>query len=215
MFRERWQVTYELYKFLPAYMIHLASWHFESYSIDIAYDYDRRTTRCFKKFKKNIAVVQGCKWCIIHYDRNVMEKKLVALQKQIFPQFDDLQMFIKRMRILHCVVIISARHFLRILIQRFTVVISDAIVSSLISHGCWKENIRQENKQESTAASRSSTRYSQKEKSGLLFPQKAYLFVEKATRSRGHPSMVWRSCWQSVLRKQLKNEPGKSVTLLC
>ena len=55
-------------------------------------------------------------------------------------------MFVKRRRILHCVLMISARHFLRIWIQRFTVVTSSVIVSSLISHGCWKENIRQENK---------------------------------------------------------------------
>ena len=85
---------------------------------------------------KNIAVVQGRIRCIIHYDRNVMEKEFGQLTEASFCTIDDLQMFVKRRRILHCNLMISARHFLRILIQRFTVVTSGAIVSSLISHGC-------------------------------------------------------------------------------
>ena len=64
--------------------VHLACWHFESYFIDIAYNYVRRTTRCFKQIKKNIAVVQGCIWCIIHYDRNVMEKEVGRLTEASF-----------------------------------------------------------------------------------------------------------------------------------
>ena len=57
----------------------LECWHVESCFIDIAYNYVRRRTRCFKKFKKNIAIVQGCIRCIIHYDRNVMEKEVGRL----------------------------------------------------------------------------------------------------------------------------------------
>ena len=64
--------------------IHLACWPFESYFIDIAYNYVRRTTRCFTKFKKNIAVVQRCIRCIIHYDRNVMEKEVGRLTEASF-----------------------------------------------------------------------------------------------------------------------------------
>ena len=64
--------------------IHLACWHFESYFIDIAYNYVRRTTRCLKTFKKNIAVVQGCIRCIIHYNRNVMEKEVGQLTEASF-----------------------------------------------------------------------------------------------------------------------------------
>ena len=98
-----------------------------------------------KKIKKSIAVVEGCTRCIIHYHRNVMEKEVGRLTEASFLRFDDLQMFVKRRRILHCVLMISASYFLSILIPIFTVVTSGVIVSTLISHGCWKENIRQVN----------------------------------------------------------------------
>ena len=59
--------------------IHLACWHFESYYIDIAYNYIRRAIRCLNKFKNNIAVVQECIRCIIHYDRDFMGKEVGRL----------------------------------------------------------------------------------------------------------------------------------------
>ena len=37
-----------------------------------------------KKFKKNFSVVQGCTRCIIHYDRNVMEKEVGRLTEASF-----------------------------------------------------------------------------------------------------------------------------------
>ena len=56
-----------------------------------------------------------CIRCIIHYDRNVKEKEVGQLTEASFCTIDDLQMFVKCRRKLHCVLMISARHFLRIL----------------------------------------------------------------------------------------------------
>ena len=137
-------------------------------------------------------------------------------RSKFFKKLDDMSIFVKRRRILHCVLIISARHFVHILIKRFMVVTSGAIVRSLISHGCWKENIRQVNQHMNQLQHLGrQPRVPRKKKVNCYFHRNITFFVEKAARSRGHPSRVWRSCWQSMLRKQLQNEQAKSVTPLC
>ena len=181
---------------------------------DIAYNYVRRTTRCFKKFKKNIAAVQGCLRCIIHYDRNVMKKEIGRLteasfstiwrsadvrqtQEKIALRLDDM---CKKLPShfnseIHC----SHKWCYR--------------QSTNISWMLKRKHSTGEQTEEWTVASRSSTRCPQKEKSGLLCPQKECFFVWKRSKETGiiHRWFV-TSCWQSMLRKQLKNEPGKSVT---
>ena len=99
-------------------------------------------------------MVHGCIRCIIHYDQNVMEIEVDCFTEASFStiwrsaeEYCTVSWWYLQInrRILHSILMISARHFRSILIQRFTVVTSGAIVSSLISHGCWKENIDGEN----------------------------------------------------------------------
>ena len=91
---------------------------------------------------------------------------------------------------------------LRILIQRLTVVTSASIVSSLISHGCWKENIRQVNKHGNQLQYSVVNLVSPKEKSGLLFSQKACLFLKRPQEAwvihRWFGVVADRACWGSI-----------------
>ena len=150
-----------------------------------------------KKIKKNIAVVQGCitEACFSTIWRSADVRQT---QENIALRLDDI-----------CKTLPS--HFnSEIHCSHKWCYYQFANISRMlkIKHSTGEQT------EESTAASQSSNWCPQKEKSGLLFPQKEFVCVcvEKAARSRGHPSMVCRSCWQSMLRKQLKNGPGKSVT---
>ena len=125
-------------------------------------------------------MVQGCKRCIIHYDQNVMEKEVARLTEESFST-------IRRSA--------DVRQTQENIAQRL-----DDICKTLPPHfnseihgshkWCYhqftnisgmlkRRHATVEQAQESTAASRSSIRCFQKEKSGLLFPHKECLFVEK------------------------------------
>ena len=163
--------------------IHLACWHFESYFIDIAYNYVRRTTHCFKKFKKNIALVQGCVRCIIHYDGNVMEKEVCRLTEASFSTIwrsaDVRQTQVN--------IALRPDDICKTLPPHFN---SEIHCSHKwcyrqftdISRMLKRKHSTGEQTEESTAESRSLTLCPQKENSGLLFPQKECLFLWKRSQ---------------------------------
>ena len=175
--------------------IHVACWHFESYFIDIAYNYVRRTTRCFKKNKKNIAVVQGC---ITEASSSTIWRSADVRQTQ--ENIALCRNDICKTLSLHFNSEIHCSH--KWCYRQFT----------NISRMLKRKHSTGEQTQESTAHLGHQTGVPRKKKVDCYFHRKNAFFVKKAARSRGHPSIVCRSCWQSVLRKQLKNEPGKSVT---
>ena len=153
---------------------------------DIAYNYVRRTTRCFKTFKKNIAVVQGCIRCIIHYDRNVMEKEVGRLTDASF------------YTIWRSANVRQTQDNIVLLLDDFCKTLPSHFNSEIhCSHNwCYRQftNISRmmkrkhstgEQTEESTAASRSSTWCPQKEKIGLLFTQNECFLCGKGRKKQG------------------------------